>query len=231
MKFEKTQVFNFGGAFRGMRNPLESWARSDSDFSDPVSPVIGENDLTLAKALIKGGSEHRKFLRQIFVSVDITAPLYWFKEFDTYHVGVVLNSTSTMHCLSKKPITIDCFETDDYSPLICDETEPTPYLNVTAVFEEIENSLIPFLENLRLKYIKTKNKRYWKELIRWLPESFLQTRTITMNYENIGNMVRQRKNHKLNEWSGKDYQELNNFISWARTLPYAKELIFNEEEE
>ena len=231
MKFENTQVFNFQGAFRGMRNPLESWARSDSDFSDPGNPIIGENDLTLAKALIKGGSEHRKFLRQICVSVDITAPLYWFKEFDTYRVGVTPNSTSTMHCLSKRPITIDCFEIDDYSQLICDETEPEPYLNVTNVFEKIENSLIPFLENLRLKYIKTKNKRYWKELIRWLPESWLQTRTITMNYENIANMVHQRENHKLNEWSGKDDPELNNFISWARTLPYAKELIFNEEEE
>lgn len=238
MKFENTEVFNFKGALRGMRNPKNSWDRSDTkygkdgcpfpkvecvdcqlynDIESPCFPLIGENDMKLAQALIKGGSEHRKFLRQIFVSVDITAPLYWFKEFDTYKIGTTANSTSTMHKLSETPITLDCFETDDYSPSICGKT--------------VEQTLIPLLETLRQLYTKTKNKVVWKELIRWLPESWLQTRTVTMNYENIFNMVHQRKHHKLNEWSGADNPEVPNFISWVKTLPYAKEFIFIGENE
>ena len=239
MKFENTEVFNFKGALRGMRNPKNSWDRSDSKFDDgecyltenngcefcsqfdgfgkPCVPLIGSNDMKLAQALIKGGSEHRKFLRQIFVSVDVTAPLYWWKEFDTYKVGTVANSTSTMHKLSETPIALDCFETDDYAPSICGKT--------------VEQTLIPLLETLRQLYNNTKNKFVWKELIRWLPESWLQTRTITMNYENVFNMVHQRKHHKLNEWSGCDDPTKPNFISWAKTLPYANEFIFLEKEE
>lgn len=234
MKFENTEVFNFKGALRGMRNPKNSWDRSDSKFYDgecylpegdecntcplfdgfgkPCIPLIGKNDMKLAQALIKGGSEHRKFLRQIFVSVDITAPLYWYKEFDTYKLGTTANSTSTMHKLAETPITLECFETDDYDPSVCGTT--------------VEQTLIPLLEMLRQNYNKTKDKTVWKELIRWLPESWLQTRTITMNYENVFNMVHQRKHHKLNEWSGTDDPTKPNFISWARTLPYAKEFIF-----
>lgn len=247
MKFENTEVFNFKNAFRGMRNPKESWHLSDSDFSDncycedqdqtceeceyflgwnnSCKPKLGEADLKLARALIKGGSEHRKFMRQIFVSVDITAPLYWYKEFDTYKVGTVANSTSTMHRLLSKPITSDMFEMGDFD-------------SEYSLMNNGVDTLIHSLEKLRLnaveatekaKFVKDKevkkayttvSKKYWKELIRWLPESWLQTRTITMNYENLYAMVHQRENHKLVEW--------NAFIDWVKTLPYADELIFVE---
>lgn len=211
MKFELTEVWGFKHAIRGMRNPLESWDKSDSIFENSLQcfNVIGENDLNLMQKLIKGGSEHRKFMRQIFVSVDITAPLYWWKEFDTYKVGTVANSTSTMHKLASTPITLDCFETDDVEIL-----EELNY-EVSCWWGE----LIAWLEKLRQKYNETKDKRYWKELIRLLPESWLQKRTVTMNYENILSMIHQRKGHKLTEWS-------KDFIEWAETLPYAKELLF-----
>ena len=214
MKFENTEVWGFEHAIRGMRNPLESWDKSDSIFENSLQcfNVIGENDLSLMQKLIKAGSEHRKFMRQIFVSVDITAPIYWWKEFDTYKVGTVANSTSTMHKLASTPITLDCFETDDVEVL-----EELNY-NVSCWWSE----LITWLEKLRQKYNETKDKRYWKELIRLLPESWLQTRTITMNYENILSMIHQRKGHKLTEWS-------KNFIEWAESLPYSKELLFYKE--
>lgn len=238
MKFENTEVWGFKHALRGMRNPKNSWDRSDSYFDCDSCPCndcvnkdkspcghnalyIGENDMRLAQALIRGGSEHRKFLRQIFVSVDITAPLYWWKEADTYKIGVTANSTSTMHKLASKPITIDCFETDDYDGSV-QLIDPT-VLSVRV------NSFLNDLEQLRQMYLQTNDKKYWKELVRWLPESWLQTRTLTMSYENIFNIVRQRKNHKLNEWSGKDNAYLTNFISWARELPYAQEFIFIDE--
>ena len=217
MRFRNTKVMNFENAFRGMRNPKNSWAKSDS-YSGINGFVIGENDMKLAQALIKAGSEHRKFMRQIFVSVDITAPLYWWKEFDTYKVGTTSNSTSTMHKLATTPITLDCFEIDDYDNSIFVNKEEIDYL-------------IQFLESLRTKYLDTKDKRYWKELIRWLPESWLQTRTVTMTYENLFAMCSkgQRRFHKLNEWSGQDNTSVPNFISWARSLPYAQELIFIDE--
>ena len=197
MKFEKTEVWGFEHAIRGMRNPLESWNKSDSFIKSPHNYyVIGKNDLELAQKLIKAGSEHRKFLRQIFVAVDITAPLYWWKEFDTYKIGTVSNSTSTMHKLASTPITMDCFENG----------------------EMIYSFTIAELEMNRLKYLETKDKNEWKRLIVNLPESWLQKRTITMNYENILNMYRQRKNHKLTEWS-------KSFCNWVKTLPYAEELI------
>ncbi len=245
MNFKNTEVFNFEGALRGMRNPKNSWNKSDSDFSDrcykpekekcedceyftefgkPCTPIIGANDLKLATALIKGGSEHRKFLRQIFVSVDITAPLFWWKEFDTYKVGTVANSTSTMHKLASTPITIECFEIDDFdrdAANICENGDGRKGF--------VEQALIVWLENLRLKYLETGNKKYWKELIRWLPEGWLQTRTVTMNYENLLTICKQRKFHKLNEWSGNDDSSKPNFIKWARTLPYSKEFIFYDE--
>ena len=214
MKFEYTEVWGFEHAIRGMRNPLESWDKSDSLFKSSIQcfSVLGENDLNLMQRLIKAGPEHRKFMRQIFVSVDITAPLYWWKEFDTYKVGTVANSTSTMHKLASTPITLDCFETDNVEVL-----EELNYA-VSCWWSE----LITWLEKLRQKYNETKDKRYWKELIRLLPESWLQKRTITMNYENILSMIHQRKAHKLTEWS-------KDFIDWARTLPYAQELIFLDE--
>lgn len=215
MNFKNTNVYNFDALIRGMRNPLESWHKSDSEWDDEHKKFyIGQNDLKLAQKLILAGNEHRKFMRQIFVSVDITAPLYWWKEFDTYKIGTVTNSTSTMHKLASKPITIECFEITDYNKEIAN--------NAGKLYDlSIEYNLIPFLENLRQLYLETNDKRYWKELIRWLPESWLQTRTVTMNYENLRNMYFQRRNHKLTEWS-------IDFVNWIKTLPYAKELIMIE---
>lgn len=226
MKFEKTEVFNFEGALRGMRNPKNSWNKSDSfwstDDNGNKTYFIGENDLKLAQALIRGGSEHRKFLRQVFVSVDITAPIYWWKEFDTYKVGTAANSTSTMHKITSKEITDECFELDDLSSDLA--------LIDPSVVGVSAGIIIDFLEQLRQKYLMTGDKRYWKELVRWTPCGWLQTRTVTMNYENLLSICKQRKTHKLNEWSGLDDAEKSNFIKWARSLPYAKELIFCLEE-
>lgn len=232
MKFENTEVWGFEHSLRGMRNPKNSWNKSDSYQSDFTNDgkngfVIGENDMKLAQILIKSGNEHRKFMRQIFVSVDITAPLYWWKEFDTYKVGTVANSTSTMHKITSQPITLDCFEIDDYEKdLKCLETYDS---NIEVDYSTVDFEVykfINFLENLRQKYLETKDKRYWKELIRWLPESWLQKRTVTMSYENLLAMCSkgQRRFHKLNEWSGQDNSNVTNLISWARTLPYYIEI-------
>ncbi len=227
MKFENTKVMNFEGALRGIRNPMNSWDKSDSTWeleswhdTSGGKFIIGENDMNLAQRLIRAGSEHRKFMRQIFVSVDITAPLYWYKEFDTYKVGTVANSTSTMHKLATTPITMECFEMDDYDDSVNIMMGDGFRISIN---EKWEND-INYLEQLRKTYNETKNKKYWKELIRQLPESWLQTRTITMSYENLYAMARQRKNHKLSEWS-------ESFINWVHTLPYAQELIFIDEVE
>ena len=184
---------------------------------------IGPRDMKLAQQLIKGGSEHRKFLRQIFVSVDITAPLYWWKEFDTYKVGTVANSTSTMHKITSKPITLDCFEMDDCAfipDFIHEDGLELDHENMVVRF-------IDFLEGLRLKYLETKEYKYWKELIRWLPESWLQTRTVTMNYENLLSMYHQRRFHKLDEWSGieEDGVVTPTFIKFIEALPYANHFL------
>lgn len=216
MRFEDTSVYNIYNAILGARNPKNSWNKSDSIFKGYdgkiENTVIGENDLKLAQILIKAGSEHRKFMRQIFVSVDITAPLFWWKEADQYKIGTVSDSCSTMHKLASTRITSDCFEMDDF-----EDCKDSSNVYVSAIWAEI----ITRLERLRLAYNETKDKRYWKELIRLLPESWLQKRTLTMSYENVLNMVRQRKNHKLTEWS-------EQFIGWAHTLPYADELLFLE---
>ena len=230
MKFELTEVWGFKHAIRGMRNPLESWDKSDSIFENSLQcfNVIGENDLSLMQKLIKAGPEHRKFMRQIFVSVDITAPLYWWKEFDTYKVGTVANSTSTMHKLASTPITLDCFETDDVEILeelnyevSCWWGELIAWLEKLRQLhnKNMELSKTPNITNQERKRLIVMAKCYWKELIRLLPESWLQTRTVTMNYENILSMIHQRKGHKLIEWS-------KDFIEWAESLPYAKELLF-----
>ena len=204
MKFEKTEVFGFEAALRGMRNPKN------------------EKDMKLAQSLIQGGPVHSKFLRYIHVQADITAPLYFFKEYDTYKVGTVANSTSTMHKLAETPITIDCFETDDYYFIGQDlsmESENNPEQKYLIPNDNIiENILIPYLEGLRVKYLETKDMRYWKELIRWLPEGWLQTRTVDLNYEVLRNIYKYRKNHKLSEWS-------ISFVNWIESLPYAKEFI------
>jgi hypothetical protein len=220
MKFENVKVAGFDSAIIGMRNPMNSWDKSDSYVCD--SPmfcencncgnsscgdangfIIGDNDINLMQRLIKAGSPNDKFMRQICVWVNITAPLYWWKEADQYKVGVTTDSTSTMHKLSSTPITIDCFETDDYVNLPCGSTRV--------------NYFIDFLEELRLSYITTKDIQYWKELIRWLPESWLQKRMTSMNYSVLRNQYFQRRNHKLTEW--------HTYCNWIESLPYAKELI------
>ena len=206
MKFEHTETFNFNNALRGMRNPMNSWPNSDSGYKDVQQDRItthkfhiGKNDIKLAQSLIKSGTDHSKFMRQIMVSVDITAPLYWWKEFDTYKVGTTANSTSTMHKLASTPITPGCFTFDSIDPGTAEV-------------------LCGVLELYRTHYIKTKDKRAWRALVQLLPSSWLQTRTVTMSYQNIRAMYFARQNHKLTEWS----QE---FIKWIKTLPYANELI------
>ena len=202
IKLERVAVMNLENAMRGARNPMNSWARSDSAYNENGEYVLGPNDLDLAVRLARAGSDHRKFVRQIFVSVDITAPLYWWKEFDTYKVGTVANSTSTMHKLHAKP-----FDRDDFSHDRLDEG------GLAAL-----DALIAYLESERQKFVADKEDRQpWHNLIQLLPSSYNQMRTVTMNYENLINMYYARKNHKLAEW--------HTFCDWVRTLPYASELI------
>lgn len=210
MRFEYTEIWGIENALRGMRNPMKSWNKSDSAINTKTGIfVIGKEDLKLAQTLIKAGTEHRKFMRQIFVSVDITAPLYWWKEFDTYKVGTTANSTSTMHKIASEPITMSDFELSDYKEMTV--------LDDYHLVGDFAVTIVNGLEALRQKYVSTKDMTYWKELIRWLPESWLQTRTVTMNYENILTITKQRKGHKLSEW--------RTFVTWAYALPYAKELL------
>lgn len=207
--------------------------------------IIGPKDMKLAQTLIKSGPEHRKFLRQIFVSVDITAPLFWWKEFDTYKVGTVANSTSTMHKLTAYPITMDCFEHDDYDNQLLVPYESDERLTEAGKeaghishwhMEGYWDYTIIHLEDLRLavnaETDPARKKKLWKELVRALPESWLQTRTVTMSYENLLAICSksQRRFHKLTEWSGdgEDFATPS-FIKFARTLPYAQEFIFIDE--
>ena len=223
IKFEKADVWGFEHAIRGMRNPMNSWERSDSypavdcgkcgiveregfcnpkehDCSQFETYEIGQNDYNLMARLIKGGSEHRKFLRQIFVSVDITAPLYWWKEFDTYKVGTTANSQSTMHKIHSKPIELSDFSIDDFE------------INNEGIYlEDCFINVIADCEMLRQRYMETKDKRYWRGLVQLLPDSYNQKRTLTMSYENLLNMLKQRKAHKLDEW--------REFCDWIFTLP------------
>ena len=277
MKFNNTRVMNFDGAFRGLRNPMNSWAKSDSAYAigdfysvddtayevttswmkknfpdleededdyikeedktyewllnngkigyDPVTADFGEyffigpNDIDLAQRMIKAGSPNDKFIRQIFVSVDITAPLYWWKEFDTYKVGTVANSTSTMHKLAAFPITKECFEMDDYSNIDL-YVEYDNLYGINGTVDDCWAGIIDICETLRQKYNETKDMRYWKELVRILPNGWLQTRTVTMNYANLRGMYHWRRDHKLTEW--------HSFCDWVKTLPYATELILYE---
>lgn len=197
----KTEVMNFENAIRGARNPLNSWARSDSYYNEDNKFVFGENDLSLAIRLARAGSDHRKYLRQIFVSVDITAPLYWWKEFDTYKIGTVANSTSTMHKLHSKNITKEDFSCD----MLSEES-----MKQFEIF-------IEYIETIRKRYVKDKNKEDWYNLIQLLPSSYNQTRTCSMNYENLINMYYARKDHKLKEW--------HVLCQWIEMLPYSKHLI------
>ena len=227
MKFTNTWTGNWENAFRGLRHPMESYAKSDSYMDTSIewgssnfynveqNFNIGPNDMDLAQRMIKAGSPNDKFLRQIFVSVDITAPLYWWKEMDTYKVATVANSTSTMHKLASTPITKDCFEMDDYvGSLKVYDKEP---YNIDDYVDDIWDNIIDYCETLRKRYLETKDQKYWKELIRILPESWLQTRTWSANYAVLRQIFHWRKSHKLTEWWS--------FCDWIRSLPYAEQLI------
>ena len=204
IKLERTSVMNFENAMRGARNPLNSWDRSDSYTDEAGNFIFGENDLKLAKKLCHAGSDHRKFIRQVFISVDITAPIYWWKEYDTYKVGTVANSTSTMHKIHSKPFTLSDFSTDHMVP---------------AAMVHME-SLLLALENIRQDYIKTNDKDLWYSIIQLLPESYNQMRTCTFSYENAAAIYRARKDHKLEEW--------HIFCDWICSLPYFKELFLED---
>lgn len=216
MKFELTNTYNFEGAFRGLRNPLNSWNKSDSKWENNKY-IIGPNDLNLAQRLINGGPEHAKFLRQIFVSVDITAPLYWWKEADTYKVGTTANSTSTMHKLMAKPFERSDFEFDEGKELIITKQHITHGGEYELTYEDYIIDILYMCNNLRDKYLETNDKCYWRALVQILPNAYLQTRTWTANYAILRNIYFQRKNHKLKEW--------HQFCDWIKTLPYSKELI------
>ena len=205
IKLEKTSVMNFENAVRGARNPLNSWEKMDSFVDANGNFVLGENDLSLARRLCSAGSDHRKFIRQIFVSVDITAPMYWWKEYDTYKVATVANSTSTMHKITSKK-----FELSDFS---CDKMD--------ADTLDFMQKVIDKLEELRLKYLETKDKQVWYDIIQLLPSSYNQMRTCTMNYENLISMYYARKTHKLDEW--------HVFCDWVKSLPYADVMILVKE--
>lgn len=286
MHFENTRTYNFEGAFKGMRNPMNSWDRSDSFFGmtdiymkDSLTDVcdawieyenverrergaeeyshdmeryqeyydilgkyedwltgegilnkdkyeeiydvafLGPGDLELAQRLVLAGNEHAKFMRQIFVSVDITAPLLWWKEFDTYKVGTVANSTSTMHKLSSIPITKEMFEFDGLDLIVASGTAPHSD-GWEYRFEDYVEDIVTMCETLRLKFLETGDSMYWRALIQILPSAYLQKRTVTMSYANLRNIYFQRRSHKLREWT--------DFCEWIKTLPYNKELITYE---
>ena len=201
IRLERTAVMNLENALRGMRNPMNSWDRSDSHTDPDGAFVAGDADLELAQRLAKSGTDHRKYLRMIFVSVDVTAPLYWWKEYDTYKVGTVANSTSTMHKIHAKPFSREDFSCDrmsDFALACLDHT-------------------IGVLEDRRLKYLETKDTAYWHDMIQLLPTSYNQMRTTTLNYETLINIYYARRNHKLPEWHA--------YCDWIAGLPYADRLI------
>jgi len=207
IQIEHISVMNFENALRGMRNPMNSWAKSDSYYDENGTYVMGEEDIRLAGILCKSGSDHRKFIRQILVSIDITAPLYWWKEFDTYKVATVANSTSTMHKIHAKPFSRDDFSTDHM-----DEETLVQF-----------DLVIAYLEQLRTKYLVDKDKRYWYDMIQFLPSSYDQLRTVTLNYETLTNIYYARRHHKLDEW--------HTFCEMIEFLPYADVLITCHDEE
>lgn len=209
MKLETIEVTGWETALRGMRNPMNSWDRADSGWEcynldsgfSNVEYTVGNNDMKLAVKLVKAGTEHRKFLRQIYVGVDITAPRYWWAEFDTYKIGTTANSCSTMHTLSKTPITRDMFAFD----------------KAGVAMDNYIDTVVGTLELLRNLYVLSTDYSYFRLMKQLLPESFLQKRTVSLNYETILTMYNQRKNHRLTEWS-------EDFVKWAESLPYFREL-------
>lgn len=232
INIDKITVFNFEGAFRGLRNPMNSWDRSDSHFfcDDSLSHKrieyregcavdLGNNDLNLAQRMISAGTDEAKFMRQIFVSMDIEAPLYWWKEMDTYKVATVANSCSTMHKLATTPITRDCFSFDEE----LDDLDTQFYGQEVEGFSEyfslglMNKTTISTCERLRKKYLETKDVRYWRALIQLLPESWNQKRTWTANYQVLRAIYFARRHHRLSEW--------HEFCRMIEQLPYGKELI------
>lgn len=214
IKIENIEVFNFEGAFRGLRNPMNSWNKSDS-YIDALTNkyIIGENDLKLAQRMIGAGTDESKFMRQIFVSMDITAPLYWWKEADTYKIATVSNSCSTMHKITSSEITEENYSFDPEPDKPLTDLPTDDYVRIL----DIKNRAVADVEWLRKKYNETKDKRYWRLLIQINPDGWLQKRTWTGNYQNLRNMYFARKNHKLIEWI--------QFCQIIEQLPYSKELI------
>ena len=224
IKFENTEVLGWVSAIRGMRNPMNSWEKSDSgwnpdwprdnyifvdeDTDNYLELAIGPNDQKLMTALRNAGTDHRKFMRMITVYVDITAPLYWWKEFDTYKVGTVANSCSTMHKIADKEFTLEDFSCEH---LISDEAIPCRVYSAKSMMEATVNNLNTF----RKLYLETQDKKYWWQMIQLLPSSYNQRRTVMLNYEVIANIYKSRKNHKLDEWSF-------GFIEWILSLPYSE---------
>lgn len=249
IKLENTEVMGWEAAIRGMRNPLNSWQKSDSVFSkhlgdnklcwvdifgnelppcslpgevhkDNVTGLlynIGQNDYDLMKRLRNAGTDHRKFMRMLTVYVDITAPLYWWKEFDTYKVGTVANSCSTMHKIADKEFTLEDFSCEHLTDW--DDSQPMAMNYGYLYTKEIMKDLIDILNQCRTRYEKTKDKKYWWQMIQLLPSSYNQRRTVMLNYEVLANMYKSRKNHKLDEWK--------DLCAWVKTLPYS-ELITGE---
>ena len=238
IKVENIDVWGFEHAVRGMRNPMNSWDKSDSyicdnkhcgsckqnpetrNCSQPDGFVVGANDLELMRKLYKAGTEHRKYLRQIFVSMDITAPLYWWKEMDQYKVGTVTDSCSTMHKINAKEFELDDFSWEQLLTTGCDlfryEFGKGLFAAQVQPLGFLHHFIIPSLNVCREKYLETKDKKYWWQLIQLLPSSYNQRRTLTMNYENVVSMIRQRTGHKLDEW--------NAFVEVLKDLPYIKEI-------
>ena len=238
LKIENVEVLGWEAAIRGARNPMNSWKKSDSVFIDeegdwytisgdsgPFKNVdgfstdgeqvyIGPNDLDLMTRLRNAGTDHRKFMRMITVYLDITAPLYWWKEFDTYKVGTVANSCSTMHKIADKEFTLDDFSHEHLidSPLVEEAPGKPALLNMQA--REMLVILVNVLNAARYNYLKTKNKKYWWQMIQLLPSSYNQKRTVMLNYEVLANMYKSRRNHKLDEW--------HTLCDWIEQLPYSE---------
>ena len=216
IKVENIDTWGFKHAIHGMRNPLNSWDKSDS-YIELCDVFVGDADLALMHKLYKAGAEHRKYLRQIFVSMDITAPLYWYKEFDTYKVGTVANSCSTMHKIHAKEFTLDDFSHEHLTHCYGYEIELVDYEEYPNSPHEVLEFVIKALNHYRNLYLDTKDKRHWWQMIKLLPSSYNQRRTVTMNYENAVNMIHQRENHKLDEW--------RDFVKELQQLPYIKQIM------
>lgn len=250
IKFEHTEVVGWEAAIRGMRNPMNSWEKSDSGYKCPYlkpelghtpsccreNMCIGPNDLDLIKRLVKAGTDHRKFMRMITVYVDITAPLYWWKEFDTYKVGTVANSCSTMHKIAAKEFTLDDFSTEHFITADNDDPMDAYFVgNTRWGSDDVMNITLKVLNGYRNRYLKTKDKKYWWQMIQLLPSSYNQKRTIMLNYETLANMYKSRRSHKLDEWAEHDLKNPDStaqalysrdqyfgFCDWIKTLPYSE---------